>query len=118
MKEVRGTPHQNMTPTHKLVWAGTVVFVLFLFFTMVRGPFSFALFIGTSLLLGLLVSDVLNRGFHSGAPKPAFPHLEGVSDVAAVNSWEVGSLGSSSTSLGEFCMVAALVQRRPEFVLS
>ena len=58
-----GTPHQNMTTTHKLVWAGTVVFVLFLFFTMVRGPFSFALFIGTSLLLGLFVSDVLDRGF-------------------------------------------------------
>jgi hypothetical protein len=42
---------------------GTVVFALFLFFTMVRGPMSFALFIGTSLLLVLFVSAVLNRGF-------------------------------------------------------
>ena len=63
MNEIQDTPHENMSATHKLVWAGTVVFVLFLFFTMVRGPMSFALFIGTSLLLVLFMSDVLNRGF-------------------------------------------------------
>ena len=50
MNEIQDTPHENMSATHKLVWAGTVVFVLFLFFTMVRGPMSFAL-------------DVVNRGF-------------------------------------------------------
>jgi hypothetical protein len=63
MNEIQDTPHENMSVTHKLVWAGTVVFVLFLFFTMVRRPLSFALFIGTSLLLVLFMSDVLNRGF-------------------------------------------------------
>jgi len=56
MNEIQDTPHENMSATHKLVWAGTVVFVLFLFFTMVRGPMSLALFMGTSLLLVLSMS--------------------------------------------------------------
>jgi hypothetical protein len=50
-----------MSTKHKLVWVGTVLLVLCLFFTMVRGLMSFALFIGASLLLVLFVSDVLNR---------------------------------------------------------
>ena len=63
MNEIKDTPRETLSAMHKLVWAGTVVFVLFLFFTMVRGPMSFAFFIGTSLLLVLFVSAVLNRGF-------------------------------------------------------
>jgi len=82
------TRRARIIATHKLVWAGTVVFVLYLFFTMVRGPMSLALFFGTSLLLVLFVSDVLNRGFIRALK--ACRHVSGKCfGCCRLNAWEV-----------------------------
>jgi hypothetical protein len=88
MNEIQDTPRENITATHKLVWAGTVVFVFCLFFTMVRGPMSLALFFGSSLLLVLFVSD----GFQSWiirALKACRPVSGKCFGCCPLNAWEV-----------------------------